>query len=157
MKESILYYGAVAIVVVVLIWIGTARDRRTHAAMRSFAERNGLNFRPQRLFKGISAETSGPYKGWSIVIGSFLVSRYQKGIGPAPKESQLEARLELREGTEPDPVYLRTLLQQEGMGLSNRWLRISFPQNYLKPLKYEEIEQAVGRLIAVAEKVRTGQ
>ena len=145
-----------AIGVVVLIWIGTARDRRTHAAMRSFAARNGLNFRPQRLFKGISAETSGPYQGWSIVVGSFLVSRYQKGIGPAPKESQMEVRLELPEGTEPDPDYLRTLLRQEGMGLSDRWLRISLPHRYLKSLKYEEIEQAVGKLIAVAEKVRRG-
>ena len=97
MNESILYYGAMAMGVVVLIWIGTARDRRTHAVMRSFAARNGLNYRPQQLLKGIAAETSGPYQGWSIVIGSFLVPRYQKGIGPAPKESQLEARLELPE------------------------------------------------------------
>ena len=156
-NESILYYGAMAMVVVVLIWIGTARDRRTHAAMRSFAARNGLNYRPPRLFKGISAEISGPYQGWSIVVGSFFVSGYQKGIGPAPKESQLEARLELPEGMEPDSAYLRTLLQQEGMGLSDRWLRISLPQNYLKALKYEEIERAVGRLIGVAEKVRAGR
>jgi hypothetical protein len=153
-NESILYYGGMAIVVVVLIWIGTARDRRTHAAMRSFAARNGLDYRPQRLLKGIAAEISGPYQGWSIVVGSFFVSRYQKGIGPAPKESQLEARLELPEGMEPDPVYLRTLLRPEGMGYSDRWLRICLPQNYLKALKYEEIEQAAGRLIAVAEKVR---
>ena len=69
----------------------------------------------------------------------------------------MEARLELPEGMEPDSAYMRTLLQQEGMGLSGRWLRISFPNNYLKALKYEEMEQALGRLIAVAEKVRTGQ
>src|SRR5688572_27811646 len=125
--------------------------------MRSFAARNGLNYRPPWLFKGVPAEISGPYQGWKIVISSFFVSGFQKGIGPAPKESQLEARLELPEGMEPDPIYLRTLLQQEGMGLSGRWLRISFPRNYLKALKYEEIEQAVGRLIAVAEKVPAGQ
>ena len=156
-NESILYYGAMAVGVVVLIWIGTARDRRTHAAMRSFAARNGLNYRPPWLFKGVPAEISGPYQGWSIVVGSFFVSGFQKGIAPAPKESQLEARLELPEGMEPDSAYLRTLLQQEGMGLSDRWLRISFPLTYLKALKYEEIEQAVGRLIAVAEKVRAGR
>ena len=156
MNESILYYGALAIGVVLLIWIGTARDRRTHAAMRSFAARNGLNYRPQRLLKCIAAETSGPYKGWNVVIGSFLVSGYQKGIGPAPKESNLEARLELHAGVELDPDYLLTFLRQEGMGLSDRWLRISLPQNYLKSLKYEEIEQAVERLITVAEKVRAG-
>lgn len=153
MNDSILYYGAMGVAVAILVWIGTVRDRKTHEAMRSFAARNGLNFRPQQLFKGVSAETSGPYQGWNILIGSFFVSGFQKGIGPAEKESQLEARLELPEGIEPDLERLRILHREEGIGFSGRSLRISFPKRYLKPISYHEIEQAIGRLIAAAEKV----
>lgn len=47
-----------------------------------------------------------------------------------------------------------SLLRQEGIGFSGRSLRIAFPNRYLKSIKYAEIEQAIERLIAAAEKLR---
>lgn len=150
MTENILYYSGIALVLVAALWIGTVRDRRTEAAIRKFAMLHGLSFRPGALLKGAGPEASGQYNGWPIFIGLVFVNKFTKGIGRAETESQLEARLDLPDGTVIDPIRIAPFLQGGG-GFKGRSLRLFFPKRYLHPLKYEEIEAAFAQLKTTAE------
>ncbi len=150
MDENFIYYGLVALALLAIFGIGMARDRATEDAMRRYAERHGMEFRPRELLKGIKAQATGRVRGRQVSIGEAIVDRYTKGIGPTERGVELEARLELPEGASPDPARLQRFLQ-EGGGTSGRSLLLYFPKRWFSPISYEEIEQAVARLLEAAE------
>lgn len=149
--ETIATYAAMALVLGGLLWFGLARDRRTGKAIHRFAERHGLQYDQGALWKGIRPSASGRYLGWKIFIGPVVIETYTKGIGPANREVQLEARLELPEGVEADPLRLHGFLQ-EGGGITGRSLMVHFFKTPFRPVAYEEIERAVARLVDAAKK-----
>lgn len=134
-----------------LLWFGLARDRRTGEAIRRYAERHGLQFHQGALLKGIRPSATGRYLGWKISIGPVVIETYTKGIGPANRDVQLEARLELPEGAQADPTRLQSFLQ-EGGGISGRSLMLYFAKKHFSLIAYEEIERAVARLVDAAKK-----
>ncbi len=151
MDETVAYYAVVAAVVAALLSFGLTRDRRTGEAIRAFAEKHGLQFSEGALLKGIRPSAAGRYLGWKIRIGPVVVETYTKGIGPANRDVQLEARLELPEGRQADPSRLAGFLQ-EGGGISGRFLSVYFLKKLLAPVTYEEIERALARLVDAATK-----
>ena len=151
MDDTVAYYAFIVLVLGALLWFGLARDRRTGEAIRRFAERHALQFHQGALWKGIRPSASGRYLGWKISIGPVVVEAYTKGIGTANREVQLEARLELPEGVQPDPSRLHGFLR-EGGGISGRALMLYFFKTPFRPVSYEEIERAVARLVEAAKK-----
>lgn len=149
--ETIATYAVFALALGGLLWFGLARDWRTGEAIRRFAGRHGLQFHPGALWKGIRPSATGRYLGWKISIGPVVIETYTKGIGPANRDVQLEARLELPEGVQPDPARLHGFLH-EGGGISGRALMLYFFKNPFRPVSYEEIERAVARLVDAAKK-----
>lgn len=151
MDETIAYYALIVVALGGLLWFGLARDRRTGEAIRRFAERHGLQYDKGALWKGVRPSATGRYLGWKISIGPVVIETYTKGIGPSNRDVQLEARLELPEGTQADPSRLDGFLQ-EGGGISGRSLMVYFMKRPFSPVGYEEIERAVARLVEAAKK-----
>src|SRR5262245_60334461 len=98
MNESFIYYGLVALVLATVFAVGWMRDRGTEQAIRHYAERHGLEFRPRELLKGIKTHAAGRVGRWKVSIGEVIVEQYTKGIGPTQRDVELEARLELPAG-----------------------------------------------------------
>ena len=150
MNENALYYTIIGFLVVGALWIGTYRDRRTENAIRTFAARHGLDFRRGVLLKGITPQASGEYKGFTVTIGMVDTKRFTKGIGHSEWESQIEARLDLPAGAAINQALIHDFLRQGG-GYSGRALKLYFPKTWFVPLKFQQIEEAVARLLAAAQ------